>query len=112
MKPYLSVVIPSYNEEENIKSGVLEEIYKYLSKQKYTWEVLVSDDGSTDNSRSVAKDRVVKLKGFRVLENPHGGKPSTLRYGVAASGGKYILFTDMDQSTPINQLAKLMPFTK
>lgn len=110
--PYLSVVIPAYNEEENIKGGVLKEVYKYLSKQKYTWEVIVSDDGSTDNSRKLAEKQVRDLNNFKLLENPHGGKPAALLHGIKSAKGEFILFTDMDQSTPIDQLGKLLPFLK
>ena len=49
-KTYLSVVIPAYNEAKNIKNGSLEEVYSYMKKQKYSWEVLVADDGSTDDT--------------------------------------------------------------
>jgi dolichyl-phosphate beta-glucosyltransferase len=108
-KIYLSVIIPCYNEEGNLKSGVLEGIYKFLQNQKYSWEVIVSDDGSTDESREVVKGQIGNWGGFRLLENPHGGKPSALLYGIKSTKGKYILFTDTDQSTPINQIDKLLP---
>lgn len=51
--PYLSVVIPAYNEEENVGAGVLIKVNNYLKKQKYSWEVIVADDGSTDNTRAL-----------------------------------------------------------
>ncbi len=108
MAIFLSVVIPAYNEEANLKRDVLREVSDYLQKQKYTWEVLVSDDGSTDQSRVVAKEQVKNLKGFTLLQNKHGGKPAALLSGINASHGKYILFTDMDQSTPISELKKLV----
>ena len=47
---FLSVVIPCFNEERNIRLGALENVYSYLSKQKYSWEVLLADDGSKDES--------------------------------------------------------------
>src|SRR5258706_8400253 len=106
---YLSVIIPAYNEEENLKRGVLKEVSNYLQKQKYSWEVVVSDDGSTDKSKIVAKEQIKNLKGFMLLENKHGGKPSALLSGINASKGDYILFTNMDQSTTILELKKLLP---
>ncbi len=109
---FLSVIIPCYNEEENLKKGVLPAVYKYLSKQEFTWEVIVSDDGSTDESRRLIKKTIRGLKNFKLLENPHGGKPSALLYGIKAGSGKYVLLTDMDQSTPIEELSKLMPFAE
>jgi glycosyltransferase involved in cell wall biosynthesis len=107
--PYLSVVVPCYNESANLRRGVLEEMHEYLKRQPYRYEVLISDDGSTDDSRSIARQRLPSKLTFRVLENPHGGKPSAVWYGIQAARGEITLFTDMDQSTPINQLERLMP---
>ncbi len=109
---YLSVVIPSYNEAENIKRGALSEVNDYLKKQDYTWEVIVSDDGSDQVSRQLAGDFCAKTEGFSFLENEHAGKPFTVWSGIRASQGEVVLFTDMDQSTPIYEVAKLLPFYK
>ncbi len=109
---YLSIIIPCYNEEENIKRGVLERIFDYLKAKDFKWEVIVSDDGSTDNSLALVKETISDYRNFRVLENPHGGKPSALSYGIKNAAGDYILFTDMDQSTPIEELDKLLPYVK
>lgn len=109
-KIYLSVVIPCYNESENLKRGVLQEVYDFLEKQNFTWEVIVSDDGSTDDSREIVKNQIKDKKGFRLVENPHGGKPSAVWGGIEKSSGEYVLFTDMDQSAPIKEVLKLMPF--
>lgn len=107
--PYLTVLIPCYNEHENLARGVLDEVYAYLSQQNYTWEVLISDDGSTDNSRELVQAAIATKPGFRLQENPHGGKPSALWLGLQSARGEITLFTDMDQSTPIDQVAKLLP---
>jgi dolichyl-phosphate beta-glucosyltransferase len=111
-KIYLSIIIPSYNEEANLKRGVLREVYDYLKSKDIGWEVVISDDGSTDESREIVKKQIETFKGFRLLENPHGGKPSALLFGIKSVKGNYILFTDMDQSTPISELSKLLPYTK
>lgn len=108
----ISIVIPCYNEEENIKRGVLSEVYNYLKNLKLKWEVIVSDDGSTDNSRELVEKEIKRLNNFRLLKNPHGGKPSTLLYGFKKAAGDWVLITDMDQSTPIGEIEKLYPFTK
>lgn len=109
---FLSVVIPSYNETENLKSGVLDQVKNYLQKQKYTWEVLVSDDGSISEAKKLAKDFCEGNRGFTFLENPHGGKPFALWAGIQKAGGEIVLFTDMDQSAPISELDKLLPWYK
>jgi len=109
-KPYLSIIIPCYNEEKNLKRGVLEAVAKYLAKQEYASEVIVSDDGSTDNSKRLVKRLLKSCPNFKLLENPHAGKAHALKAGVKKARGKIILLTDMDQSTPINQIERLLPF--
>ncbi len=106
----LSVIIPCYNEESNLKRGVLKSVYNYLKDKNFSWEVIISDDGSSDQSLDLINKEVSKYKNFKVLENPHGGKPYALFYGIKKSKGNYILFTDMDQSTPITELEKLIPY--
>lgn len=112
MNVLVSVIIPNYNELENLKRGVLQEIATYFGQQSYDWEVIISDDGSTDNSIDFIKDFVSRNPHFHLLENKHAGKPFALRSGVKVAKGKYVLFTDMDQSTPIDQLDKLIPYIK
>ncbi|OGM58151.1 hypothetical protein A3A50_00100 [Candidatus Woesebacteria bacterium RIFCSPLOWO2_01_FULL_38_20] len=111
-KVYLSVVIPCYNEKENLKRGVLFEIKEYLDKQTFNWEVIISDDGSKDGSADLIESQIKAFSGFRFIKNSHGGKPFAIWHGIKESVGKYILFTDMDQSTPIVELSKLIPFVK
>lgn len=106
----LTVIIPSYNEEENVKMGVLKHVYDFLKGEDLTWEVLVSDDGSTDGSCEIIKGQIKNWDNFRILENLHGGKPSALLHGIREAKGDYVLFSDMDQSTPITELNKILPF--
>lgn len=110
-KPYLSVVIPAYNEQSNFERGALDEVAKYLAKQKYSWEVLVSDDGSKDGSLELIEKFVTKHPGFKVLKNPHAGKGPTVQSGMLAATGKWRLFTDFDQSTPLSEVEKLLRAT-
>ncbi len=108
--PYLSVVVPCYNESENLRRGVLEEMAEYLDAQDYSYEVVVSDDGSGDESREIVRRRLKDKLHFRLLKNEHGGKPHAVWQGIKAVEGEVILITDMDQSTPIDELGKLLPF--
>lgn len=117
MTPKLSIIIPNYNEKENLQAGSLEGVAAYLSKAKFSWEVIISDDGSTDGSRELVEEFVKKQKslpanrrGFRLLKNAHGGKAAAINAGVSAAKGEIILFTDMDQSTPIKEVEKLLPY--
>lgn len=105
----ISIIIPCYNEENNLKKGVLQEVYDFLITQKFAWEVIVCNDESTDNSLKLVKEFVSKHKNFRVLDLPHGGKPSAVWGGIKEAKYPLILFTDMDQSTPLKELNKLLP---
>lgn len=109
MKPYLSVVVPAYNEEYNLRTGVLDSVYDYLLEQKYSWEILFVDDGSTDGTVKIAEEFAKKHKGLIVFREPHRGKAGTVTAGILKAKGEIILFTDTDQATPIDQLEKILP---
>lgn len=109
---FLSVIIPCYNEEENLKSGVLGEVKNFLERQRYNWEVIISDDGSNDKSLSLINNFIKENPNCKLLKNKHQGKPYAVKSGILAAEGKYILFTDLDQSTPIKEIDKLLPYFK
>ena len=106
----LSVIIPCYNEENNLKRGVLNQVNDYLKTKKFPWQVIIANDGSTDNSLKIVTDFSKKHPGFIALDLPHGGKPSALKGGLAHAKYNISLFTDMDQSTPISEFDKLLPY--
>ncbi|MBI2008168.1 glycosyltransferase [Candidatus Amesbacteria bacterium] len=105
-KPYLSVVIPAYNESVNFRNGVLDEPLEYLRRQKYTWELIFVDDGSTDDTYKLLSG--LAGKNIKVLQIPHCGKAVAVTTGMLAASGKIILFTDFDQSTPLHQIDKFL----
>ena len=105
----LSVVIPAYNEVKSLQKGVLDEVFEYLSQQKFAWEVLLVDDGSTDSTLRLLKNFAAKHNGFRVLAEPHRGKGGTVIAGVLKAKGDIVLFADMDQATPIGEVEKFLP---
>lgn len=109
-KIYLSVVIPCYNEERNLRLGALENVAHYLNKKTFSWEVIIVDDGSSDDSKSLINEFIKDHDNFRLIVGNHKGKGATVSKGVSSSRGKIILFTDLDQATPINQLDSLLPF--
>jgi glycosyltransferase involved in cell wall biosynthesis len=108
----LSVVIPCYNEENNIRRGVLDSVTTYLDKQPYKSEVIVVDDGSTDKSRQLIKSYILKHPQIQLVENPHQGKAKTVITGMLMARGDNILFTDFDQATPLSEIEKLLPYLK
>jgi dolichyl-phosphate beta-glucosyltransferase len=109
MKPDLSIIIPAYNEEYNLRTGVMDSVYDYLIQQNYSWEILFVDDGSTDNTSRLAEDFAQKHKNFFVLNEPHRGKAGTVMAGIFKAKGSIVLFTDTDQATPIDQVEKMLP---
>jgi len=109
MKTFLSVVIPAFNEEYNLRTGALDSVYDYLKKQNYSWEILFVDDGSTDETANIAEEFAKSRPKFSVLREPHRGKGGTVIAGILKAQGEVILFTDADQATPIDQLEKILP---
>lgn len=109
---FLSVVIPSYNEMGNLRKGILSKIKNYLDKQKFSYEVIIVDDGSQDGSLEFVKKFAHEEGEFRVIQNSHSGKAGAVTAGMLQAKGEYVLFTDMDQATPIEELEKLLPYTK
>lgn len=105
---YLSVVIPAYNEEKRLPES-LRKIKKFLKEQPYSSELLVVDDGSSDRTAELAQNELSGFSG-RVIKNPgNRGKGYSVRNGVLESKGRYVLFSDADLSTPIEEA---LPFLK
>lgn len=110
MKPYLSIVIPAYNEEKNIRLGALDKVSRYLEHQKYKWEVLLVNDGSSDETITLLTTFAGANKGFSVIDDPHRGKAATVMSGMLKAQGEIVLFTDLDQATPLTEVEKLLPW--
>ena len=105
---YLSIVIPAFNEQRRIL-GTLEDVAAFLAAQPYSAEVLVVDDGSGDNTASLVETFAESNPAFRLIRNEHHGKAYTVRTGMLAAAGDYVLFTDADGATPISEVSKVLP---
>lgn len=110
MKPFVSIVIPAYNEEKRV-SATLKRIVEYSKTKPYPIEIIVSDDGSLDQTIRVAmdalKDSQISHQVLRAPENQ--GKGAAVRRGMQTASGEYRLFSDADLSTPIEELDKFLP---
>lgn len=98
---YLSVVIPAYNEEERLKKHV-PNIVAHLAGKSF--EIIVVNDGSKDGTARIAQELGVRLLDLQ----PNRGKGGAVKAGMLAAQGRYVLFTDADQSTPISEVDKLL----
>lgn len=108
MKPYLTVVIPAYNEADNFRAGLLKPATDYLAKQKYPWEVIFVDDGSTDDTKKLLISFCRSNSDYHLLTIPHGGKAAAVTAGMLAAKGEIVLFTDFDQSTPLYEVENFL----
>jgi glycosyltransferase involved in cell wall biosynthesis len=93
----------------NLQKGVLDKVEHFLGKQKFEYEVIVVDDGSTDGSVEFVEKFTKENSKFKLLKNPHTGKAGAVSAGMLKAEGEYVLFTDMDQATPIEEINKLLP---
>jgi len=106
---YLSVVLPAYNERDKIEK-TLNVICEYLN-DKYKYEIVVVDDGSKDETSSIVEEIAKRNSSIKLLKNDiNQGKGYSLKKGILASSGKYIIFTDCDLSTPFEYVDKILLF--
>lgn len=106
MKKNLSIIIPAYNEEENIFS-TLTEVASHFKKTGYAFEVLVINDGSTDKTVHEVKRAITNFPEIRLIEMPkNSGKGDAIKEGVRHVREPYCLFMDADNSTRIDEWPK------
>jgi dolichyl-phosphate beta-glucosyltransferase len=107
--PYLSIIIPAYNEESRIVR-TLSETFDYLDAQKYESEVLVVNDGSSDRTAEKARGFEIRGQGrLRLIENPgNRGKGYSVRNGMLQAKGEILLFYDADLATPTSEIVKVI----
>jgi len=106
---FLSVIIPAYNEERRLPK-TLEKIHEYLAKKDFDYEIIVVDDGSKDSTVRIAEGFKAVEPKLRVVKNPQNmGKGYAVRNGMLNGRGKYLLFTDSDLSTPIEEFDRFLP---
>ena len=105
-EPYLSIVIPAYNEASRI-IPTIGAISSYVSDLGFDWELLISDDGSRDNTIELVEG--LRLANLRVIRAPKNeGKGSAVQRGILAARGHYVLFAAADNSTPAEEVSKLL----
>lgn len=108
----LSVIIPAYNEEQNL-GPTLQDIRSYFKDKDYTYEIIVVDDGSKDKTAQIALSHKDSFPSFTLLKNsPNRGKGFAVKQGIFSAKGETVLFMDADNSTRINEVEKLLAALK
>lgn len=106
--PFLSIIIPAYNEEGRLPS-TLQQIEDYLKSQDFSSEVLVIENGSQDKTFDVAQDFAKNHKDFSVQRTADRGKGLAVRKGMMAAKGEYRMMLDADLSMPVGQISRFLP---
>lgn len=103
----ISIIIPAYNEENRVTATV-EAIDRYFQDKPWKREIIIVDDGSHDKTVSVTRHLASKIKDLKIIGyQPNRGKGYAVKQGVQYSRGSFILFTDADNSTPIEEFEKM-----
>jgi dolichyl-phosphate beta-glucosyltransferase len=103
-----SIIIPAYNEEKRILD-TLSKVDKFLGKKDFKYEIIVVDDWSKDNTVKIVKNS--RIKNLEIIKNKKNyWKWYSVRNGILSAKWKYILFTDADNSTPIEELDNLKKY--
>jgi dolichyl-phosphate beta-glucosyltransferase len=108
LDPNYSIVIPAYNESARL-GNTLESVLAYIHGQGWNAEVIVVNDGSTDNTTEIVLSFAAKDTALRLVENPgNHGKGYSVRNGMLHARGQVVLFSDADLSSPIEEARKLL----
>jgi len=108
--PYLSIVIPAYNEEKRI-GRTLEGILEYFAKRNFPFEIVVVDDGSRDKTGEVVRSFINKGFAIELITGERNrGKGFAIKTGMLKTRGDYALFTDADMSTPVEMFERFEPY--
>jgi dolichyl-phosphate beta-glucosyltransferase len=103
-----SIIIPAYNEGARL-DATLNKVLRYVGQQKWDAEVIVVNDGSSDNTVAIVQTHMQKNSTLRLLENPgNRGKGYSVRNGMMNARGEVLLFSDADLSSPIEEAPKLL----
>ena len=105
--PTYSIVLPAYNESERI-GATIETIFAFAAQRSWQTEIIVVNDGSSDDTAEVVRRCAATRPGVRLLQNPgNRGKGYSVRHGMTQAQGEILLFSDADLSSPIAEAEKL-----
>jgi dolichyl-phosphate beta-glucosyltransferase len=102
----MSIVVPAYNERDRLSKTILETI-GWCRENLESYEILIVDDGSADDTLEIARGIGLHDPNVKALACPHLGKGAAVRMGMLNAAGIYILFMDADGATPLAEIPKL-----
>lgn len=105
---FLSIIIPAHNEEERLPPS-LELVADFIQQQSYPIEVIVVENGSSDQTLQVAQSFQQKMPFLRVISKQQSGKGLAVKSGMLAARGTYRIFCDADFSMPVSEISKFIP---
>jgi dolichyl-phosphate beta-glucosyltransferase len=105
-KIQLSIIIPCYNEDHRI-GRTIENVIDWAQKRNLIYELVIADDGSSDETLERAKTYKNLISNLQTLALPHEGKGAAVRTGMLASQGEEVLFMDADGSAPLEEIDRL-----
>jgi len=106
--PFLSIIIPAYNEATRLPQ-TLRQVFDFLRNENYSAEVIVVENGSSDNTYELAKELRSKYTNLRVFYNDTAGKGKAVKRGMIEAKGQYRIFCDADLSMPITEIPRFIP---
>lgn len=111
-RPFLSVIIPAYNESKRLPITLID-IDKHLEQQEYSYEILVVNDGSTDDTAEIVNRFIPLVQNLKLIDNKENkGKGAAVRQGMLLAKGTWRLFMDADNSTSVVEFNKMIPYFK
>ncbi|MBN1264858.1 MAG: glycosyltransferase family 2 protein [Anaerolineales bacterium] len=105
---FLSIIIPAYNEEQRLADS-LDKILAFLSRQKFTAEIIVVENGSCDRTAEIAQLYETRFPEVHLIQETRAGKGLAVRRGILAASGTYRFICDADLSMPIEQVTRFLP---
>lgn len=108
-KEGISIIIPAYNEEKRIRKTVVE-VRNYLRAKKYSYEIIVVDDGSRDHTVQILKD--ISIPELRIISITRSGKGRAVKEGIMSAENEFVFFMDADLSADCKEIGKFMGIFK
>lgn len=106
--PFLSLIFPAHNEETRLPE-TLTQVFSFAAQQAYPMEIVVVENGSTDQTYAIAQGYTGREPQMRLLQNLQRGKGRAVKQGMLAARGMYRFMCDVDLSMPVSEINRFLP---